>query len=90
MKIATFIYTDSKGKISKREVVITGMPSDKLSGIDISEMVTEDCNDFVAAYSDIQARYISDIENLKAEFDLKHNFRQFLEKNITEMEVENY
>lgn len=88
MKLAKFDYTDLKGKTKARDVLVVSMPSNKLNAIDLAELSEEDKALFAVAYSKLMEEHVAKIEALKAEFDLKHSFRQFLESGITNLEVE--
>jgi len=85
MKLAKFTYTDVKGKITDRTVLVTSEPSDKLKGIDMSEVDHDDMFDFTTEYNAIQETFYAAIEALKTEYDLKHNFRQFFANKIDGM-----
>lgn len=88
MKIATFTYTDAKGKITERTVLVTGMPSDKLRGIDLGELTPEEQVDFGNKYNELHDKYLQSLHELQQDFDLTHNYRQFIEKNIANLELE--
>ena len=88
MKIAKFTYTDTKGKTKERQVLVISEPSDKLKGIEVSELPEQDAKAFSEAYSAAQDAFHANIEALKAEYDMKHNFRQFFASKIEAMTVE--
>ena len=85
MKLAKFTYTDVKGKITDRTVLVTSEPSDKLKGIDMSEVAHDDMFDFTNEYTALQQTFHAAVEALKTEYDLKHNFRQFFANKIDGM-----
>ena len=85
MKLAKFTYTDIKGKTKGRTVLVTSEPSDKLKGIDMSELEHDDMVEFSNEYAAIQKTFHATLEALKAEYDLKHNFRQFFANKIEDM-----
>ena len=85
MKLAAFNYTDAKGKTKARRVFIVSEPSDKLKGIDVSELETDDIVEFSTAYAAAQAAFYATIEALKDQYDVKHNFRQFFPNKIEGM-----
>lgn len=87
MKLVTFGYTDLKGKNSVRSVVAIGMPTNKLSGIDVGELSEEEVAEFYGKYQAIHEEFIQKAEALKEEFDLKHKYRQFLETGIKDLET---
>jgi len=88
MKLAKFEYTDLKGKQSNRKVLVLSTPTNKLSGIDVSEYDDETVAQFAVEYDKLHDKYISDLEKLQKSMDLKHNYRQFLEQNVTELQTE--
>lgn len=82
MKYTEFTYTDAKGKVTQRKVLVIQEPSNKLTGIDVSEIEAEDCNSFADEYKDLYQQFIDAVEELKDDYDLKHSFRQFIDINI--------
>ena len=82
MKYTEFTYTDAKGKVTQRKVLVVQEPSNKLMGIEVSEMEPTDRDAFAAEYDDLLQQFIDAVEDLKADFDIKHNLRQFIETNI--------
>lgn len=85
MKLAEFTYTDTKGKTKARKVLILSEPSDKLKGFEVSELEASDVVEFGKAYAAAQAAFYASIEALKAQYDVKHNFRQFFPDKIEGM-----
>jgi hypothetical protein len=88
MKLANFEYTDLKGKQSHRKVLIISTPTNKLSGIDVTEYSDEDIAEFAVEYDKLHDEFLEEVEHLKEFMDMKHNYRQFLEINIAEMTTE--
>ena len=88
MKLANFEYTDLKGKQSKRKVLIISTPTNKLSGIDVTEYSDEDIAEFAVEYDKLHDDFLLEVELLKDNMDMKHNYRQFLEMNIADMTTE--
>ena len=88
MKLAEFNYTDTKGKTKARKVFIVSEPSDKLKGIDVSELETEDMVEFGHAYEAAQSAFYATLETIKAQYDVKHNFRQFFPDKIQDMTIQ--
>ena len=87
MKLAKFIYTDAKQKVTQRKVLIQGQPSDKYSGIDVSDATNGEIQYFACNADIAYTEYLNKLEELKVEIDAKHNFRQFLEKNMSNVEI---
>lgn len=82
MKYTEFTYTDAKGKTTERQVLVIQEPSNKLTGFDVSEISDRELESFVEAYDAAQKRFLAEVEVLKAEFELSHSFRQFIDTNI--------
>ena len=85
MKLAQFTYTDTKGKTKDRKVLVISEPSDKLKGIDMSELDHEHMLEFSNEYAAIQETFHAALEALKDNYDLKHNFRQFFANKIVNL-----
>lgn len=88
MKLANFTYTDQKGQESLRKVLIIGAPSNKYSGIDVTEYSDEEIVEFAIEYDRLHDEFLSEVEILKDSMDMKHNYRQFLETGIRDMQTE--
>ena len=88
MKLAKFNYTDLKGKQSSRKVLVMSTPTNKLSGIDVTEYSDEDIAEFAVEFDRLHDEYLAEVDNLKSIYDMKHNYRQFLEQSIVDMETE--
>lgn len=88
MKTLTFTYSKKDGSVSTRTLLAQSMPGDKYAGIDISDMDAVEAAEFAARAVGIHESYVLDMKRLQEEFDLKHNYRQFLAgrmSNITEI-----
>lgn len=88
MKIAEFDYVDLKGKESHRVVFLTGAPSNKYSGIDLTKVEEEDAGLFINEYQTLQENFQKEVELLKEKYDVKHNFRQFLEQSVSNLVID--
>lgn len=82
MKYTEFTYTDAKSKITNRKVLVIQEPSNKLLGIEVSEIDAADRDSFAAEYDGLLQDFIDAVEDLKADFDLTHSLRQFIQNNI--------
>lgn len=82
MKYTEFTYTDAKGKVTNRKVLVIQEPTNKLLGIEVSEIEPADRDAFAAEYDGLLQDFIDAVEDLKADFDLTHNLRQFIQTNI--------
>lgn len=87
MKLAKFTYTDAKQRITQRKVLIQSEPSNKYSGIDVSDFSAEEISSFALYVDSVYVEYLNKLEALKVEFDIKHNYRQFLETNMSNVEI---
>lgn len=86
MKIAKFTYQDLKGKVTEREVLVVSEPTNKISGIDLSELESDEQQEFAEAYAAIMAAARSELQALAVAWDLKYNYRQFFADKITNLE----
>ena len=86
MKFAKFKYTDAKGKVSNRKVLVISEPSNKLAALDVAELTEVEVAEFAEQYEAAKQAFVAQIEVLKQEFDLKHNFRQFFADKIENLE----
>lgn len=82
MKLKTFNYTDLKGKNTTRTVLVVQEPTDKLSGIDITEATEQDAIEFALAYESARQAFLSQVSALQHQFDLKHRYRQFFQHKM--------
>lgn len=88
MKTITFNYTKKDGSTSERTLLVTAEPkpaTDKYAGIDLSEISPEDASAFVLRYEDLYNEYLQNLDDLKEQFDLKYNYRQFFADNMTDV-----
>lgn len=89
MKTITFNYTKKDGSTSERTLLVMVSPGgDKYAGIDISELDPNLASAFADDVNNLHDQYIEDMQKLQAIYDLKHNYRQFLESgmsNVTEI-----
>lgn len=86
MKFAKFKYTDTKGKITNRQVLIVQEPSDKLLAFDVAELNETEVEEFSEQYDAAKQAFIAQVEALKQQYDLKHSFRQFFANKIENLE----
>jgi 2-polyprenyl-3-methyl-5-hydroxy-6-metoxy-1,4-benzoquinol methylase len=78
MKLTAFKYTDAKGNITTRQILNIGEPTDKVTGIDLSELNTEESAQYAAKYGMLLDTFKTSALALAEEFDIVHNFRQFI------------
>ena len=86
MKIAKFTYEDLKGKVTERKVLVVSEPTNKVSGIDIGELAAAEQQEFAEAYQQLLNTFVAEVNALKAAWDVKHNYRQFLADRMTNTE----
>ena len=90
MKVLNFTYTDLKNKVTQRELLVTSEPSDKVSGIDLTPLDEESRAAFVGEYTRIYNNFLTELGDLKAEYDVTHNYRQFFPDKMTEVSQQDY
>lgn len=76
-KIASFTYTKANNVESERVVAVLTSPSAYMTGIDISELTPEEQVNFTKELGNIHDEYIQAMADLKADFDVSKNYRQF-------------
>ena len=82
MKTITFDYTKKGGETSERTLLVVGSPTDKYSGVDLSELDPTIAAEFVVKYEKLNSEYLAQVQKLQAEYDLKHSYRQFFESGM--------
>lgn len=86
MKTLTFKYTKADGSTSERTLLALVTPSDKYAGIDLTMLEPPDAASFVRAAAGLHEEYLENMRELQAQFDLKHNYRQFLASGVSDLE----
>lgn len=84
--LINFSYVKLNGSTSYRTVYVLGKPSNKYSAIDLSELSIDDQLEFANEADKLYKEYQEKFKTLQASFDVKHNFRQFLESGVSEIE----
>jgi len=79
MKRAQFTYTDGKGKVTERDVVVYASASDFDSAFDLSEYNKDERDYFEEQLLELHEQFLADIKEL----GLSSNYRRFKTKNIT-------
>ena len=77
MKTITFVYKKPDNSISERTLLALTQPSVMYSGIDISSLEPSIGAEFVNRYEALHQDFLAEVKELQAEFDVKHNYRQF-------------
>jgi hypothetical protein len=85
MKTLTFTYTKKDGSTSERTLLATVTPGDKYAGIDLTMLEPSDAAHFVGRAKQLHDDYVSDMQELQAQFDLKYNYRQFLSDGVSDL-----
>lgn len=87
MQIDKFEYTDAKGKITNRTVAVLRRPSNLVEAIDVSELDADQVSEFAHAYNELLDDFKAQMLELQAEFDLKHNLRNFKPEKMANQET---
>ncbi len=87
MKTIEFSYTDAKGNVSTRTLLVLSGPAAAYEGIDVSSMPTDEFASFLSAYSALQEEHIAKVQKLQAEYDLTYNYRRFLTERMSDIRV---
>lgn len=87
MKFAAFKYTDAKGKITQRKLLVLDQPSNKMTGIDVTELEPEQITQLAIEYDRLLDSFRQSVLELQADFDVSHSFRQFLQNKIESLEI---
>lgn len=86
MKHITFNYTKADGSTSERELLALVSPGgDKYAGIDMTLLDPIQASTFVSKAKELHDNYLEQLKELQAEFDLKHNYRQFFASNMSDI-----
>ena len=88
MKTITFMYTKKDGKSSERTLLALTEPhpaTDKYAGIDITQLTPEKGAEFVNKYEQLYEEYLEATRELQAEYDMKHNYRQFFADGMSDI-----
>ena len=89
MNIVTFEYVDAKGKRSTRSLLVLVEPTTLISGIDITELTSEeDVALLNAALELAREKYNKEIGEIAARYDLKHKYRAFKPENMSNIKTE--
>lgn len=88
MKLIEFTYTKANGDVSDRAVVVTQEPTHLLSGIDVSELPEFEFATFIQEMRELKNRQHQEMMDLMTKHDLKHNFRQFSQEKMTNVQSE--
>lgn len=79
MKTITFSYTKKDNSTSERTLLALTTPgNDKYAGVDVTDLDPNSAAEFIARAKMLHEDYVVSLRSLQEEFDLSHNYRQFL------------
>jgi len=87
MKFAAFNYTDAKGKITQRKLLVLDQPTNKVAGIDVTELESDTAQQLAREYDRLLGAFQQSVQELYADFDVRNNFRQFVQERMTSVEI---
>lgn len=85
MNFIEFTYTKADGTTSKRAVIPLLGPTEFVEGIDVSQMPEEDFAVFCQQFSELKNAQHNQTMEMLAQFDLRHNYRRFIPKNMSDV-----
>lgn len=88
MNFIEFTYTKSDGSTSKRAVIPLVSPSDHIEGIDVTSLTENDFADFCREFSAMKSEHHTQTMEKLAQYDLKHNYRRFIPKQMSDVTTE--
>jgi hypothetical protein len=88
MFIRSFTYTKADGSSSNRVLVPMVMPGKFMSGIDITELDTEQQAMYLAELMKAKDRHAMELAELEAKYDLRNRYRQFDPSRMTDVVTE--
>ena len=62
-------------------------PSNKLTGIDVTELESVQAQQLAREYDRLLDAFRQSVAELYTDFDVKHNYRQFLHEKIESLQV---
>ena len=87
MKFAAFVYVDAKNKTTQRKLLVIDQPSNKMTGIDVTDLEPAGAQQLAREYDRLLDNFRQSVLELQADFDATHNFRQFLPERMSAVEV---
>lgn len=85
MKTITFKYEKANKEVSERTLMALSEPNNKYSGIDLSQIEPELAAEFVNKYKELHDEFLANAKALQADYDLTHNYRQFISTNMSDV-----
>lgn len=83
MQTLTFTYTKADGSSSERTLFALVTPSDRYAGIDMTMLEPNDAASFATRAERLHNDYVNSLRQLQEEYDMKHNYRQFLASGVS-------
>lgn len=90
MNILEFDYTDAKGKKTARTVLELSHPTELYLTIDVAELSPDRQLYLIADLKFLKERYDKQVAEVMANYDIKHNLRNFNSKMMENIVVEAY
>lgn len=88
MIIYTFKYTKADGSVSKRVLAPTNVPHKFYSGVDITELSTEDQALYITEVDKAKDEFAQKMNEINNKYDLANRYRQFDPDKMTEVKHE--
>jgi hypothetical protein len=88
MDIYNFDYVDAKNKASTRKVLVTGLPNDKIHGIEVRETDEVELFELCKEFKQLKKEYDEKLAAILAKHDLTYNRRMFFPDKISNLKVE--
>jgi len=85
MNFLEFTYTKADGTKSKRAVIPLVSPSEYIEGIDVTSLSESDFADFCREFSALKNDHHNQVMEKLAQYDLRHNYRKFIPKNMSDV-----
>lgn len=85
MNFIEFTYTKTDGKTSKRALIPLVNPTEFVEGIDVTSLSESDFADFCREFSAMKLDHHNQMMEKLAEYDLRHNYRRFIPKQMSDV-----
>lgn len=86
MKLLNFTYTKDTGETSNRVLMPISTPSPNFFGVDLTDLDDEAVVAFALEYEEALNEFKKKAAEILAKHDLTHNYRNFAEYNMSEVE----
>ena len=87
MKTIAFTYKKSGGSISERVLLAQTEPNEYWTGIDVSELDPIQAESFIDQAMLLEQEFYDKLLALQLAFDLKHNYRKFIAKQMSNIDI---